>query len=205
MLDIFKLRKGAIFRLVYGCNHHCNFCHERDNILSLEFTMITLADIDRIRTWLFANQFDYVILSGGECSFHPHLSQIIAELQKDFYVIVISNGTNIDRHDLSRIGENITFYLSFHGLSEVYNSITHSNDFDSLVLKIRNLSQLGHIIILRCVLNAINIHQADEIVEFVMREFTSNVYLEFVLLEDLKHSHVKETSISLNEYLQVVL
>lgn len=38
-----------------------------------------------------------------------------------------------------------------------------------------------------------------------MREFAPNVYLEFVLLEDLKHLHVQQTSIPLNEYLGAVL
>ena len=204
MLDIFTTRRGAILKLVYGCNHHCNFCHERDNILSLEYTMITLEDLPRIRAWLIENQFDYVILSGGECSFHPHLSEIIAELQKDFFVVVISNGTNIDRHNFQELASNVTFYISFHGLSETYNTITHSSDFDALVTKIRTLAKLGRTIILRCVLNRLNIAESALILEFVMREFPANVYLEFVLLEDLKYAHVQETSIPLAEYLRVV-
>ena len=205
MIDIFSLKKWAIIKLVYGCNHHCSFCHERDNIFSLEFSLIQRDDLDTIRVWLIANWFDYVIISWWECSLHPRLVEIIQFFQKDFYVVVISNGSHIDKHNFQELWNNITFYFSFHGLNDIYNSITQSKDFDNVLKNIQKVSQLWHTIILRTVVNRENIHQMNTIYEFILKNFSENVYFEAVLLEDLRYEHVEKENIGYGIYLKMLL
>jgi tRNA A37 methylthiotransferase MiaB len=63
MLNIFSTKKGAIIKIVYGCNHRCYFCHERENIYSFNFKNILIEDLDVIYDWIKKNGFDYVIIS----------------------------------------------------------------------------------------------------------------------------------------------
>lgn len=205
MIDIFSLKKGAIIKLVYWCNHHCSFCHERDNIFSLSFSIIQLGDIEAIKIWLQANGFDYVIISGGECSLHPELVKVIEFFQKEFYVVVISNWSHIDKHDFSNLDKNITFYFSFHWLKDIYNRVTQSVDFDLVLGNIQKIALLWHTIILRTVVNQENLHQIIEIYEFVLNNFPENVYFESVLLEDLRYEHVNEQYISYDSFLRRLL
>ena len=201
MLNIFSLKKWVILKIVYGCNHKCSFCHERDNIFSFNFKNILLTDLDQIYKWILENHFDYVIISGWEPSLHPSFSKIIEFFQiHNIYVVVVSNWTHILKHDYKNIDKNkITFYISYHWLEEDYNEVTQSSDFKKVTENIQNLEKIFPEIILRYVVNNKNIRNFTEFNKFVFTEF-ENVFLEYVLLEDLKYSHVEDTIVTIQDY-----
>lgn len=191
---------------MYGCNHACTFCHERENIYSYNFRNISLDDLENIYIWLQKNGFDYVIISWGEPSLHPDFVDIILFFQsKWIYVVVVSNGSHIDTHDLQRIDrEKITFYISYHGQKEQYNTITQSSDFDRVSENIQLLSSMFPEVILRYVVNKKNIERFQSYSEYVFQRFPE-VFLEYVLVEDLRYAHVQDTFIPLEQFYNAVL
>ena len=158
-LNIFSLKKGAIIKIIYWCNHKCSFCHEKDNIASLDYRALKIEDLDEISAWVTENGFDYVILSGGEPTLHPKLVDFICYFQeRNIYVVVVNNGTHLHKHDFSKIDKNkITFYVSYHGQREYYNKITSSLDFETVTQNIRELANNFPEVILRCVVNKKNL------------------------------------------------
>lgn len=200
-LNIFSLKKGAIIKIIYWCNHKCSFCHERDNIASLDFRSLKLEDLDEIYTWLQENAFDYVILSGWEPTLHPKLVDCICYFQeKNIYVVIVNNGTHLHTHDFSRVDPSkVTFYVSYHGQKEDYNEITGSSDYEKVTQNIKELSLHFPEVILRYVVNTKNLASTSHFVDEAL-ELSPKVYLEFILPEDLKYEHVREVSISIKDY-----
>ncbi len=205
MLQVFSLKKWAIIKIVYGCNHKCYFCHERENIFSLNFKNILLSDLDDIYKWLFQEGFDYIIISWWEPTLHPDFIRIICYFQKkDIYVVIVNNGSHLHKHDFSNVDINkVTFYISYHGLRDEYNKITSSEDFDQVTANIEMISQRFPEVILRYVVNKKNTTTFHEYSDFVLHKFP-NVYLEYVLIEDLRYSHVQETFIPLSQFYKLV-
>ncbi|GAB0175092.1 MAG: hypothetical protein HHAS10_09710 [Candidatus Altimarinota bacterium] len=205
-LHIFSLKKGAIIKIIYGCNHKCSFCHEKDNIASLDFRSLKIENLQDIYTWIHSNGFDYIILSGGEPTLHPHLVDFIVFFQeKGIYVVVVNNGTHLHKHDFSKVNKDkITFYISYHGQKEYYNDITGSHDFDIVTKNIKMLAERFPEVILRCVLNYKNLESIEDFTLEAL-SLSPSVYLEFILPEDLKYEHVNKVSIPLKEYHVLVL
>lgn len=206
MLNIFSLKKWAILKIVYGCNHKCVFCHEKDNIYSFNFRNILLNDLENILLWIKKNNFDYVIISWWEPSLHPDFSKIIEFFQKNnIYVVIVTNGTNILKHNYKNIDRNkITFYISYHWLKDNYNEITKSNDFEKVTNNILKLQKIFPEIILRYVVNNKNEQYFDDFNFFVNKTF-KNIILEYVLVEDLKYNHVTNCIIKLKDFYKLVL
>lgn len=201
MLNIFSTQKGAIIKIAYGCNHKCYFCHERENIFSYDFRNILLNDLKDIYTWIIENGFDYVIISWWEPTLHPDLIDIIKFFQeKDIYVVIVNNGSHLHKHDFSRIDpKKITFYISYHGLEKEYNDITASSDFQRVTENIHSIRKMFPEVILRYVINNKNIDTFDNYTQYVLNKFPW-VYLEYVLVEDLRYKHVKETFIEIADF-----
>ena len=205
-LNIFSLKKGAIIKIIYWCNHKCSFCHEKDNIASLDYRALKIEDLDEISAWVTENGFDYVILSGGEPTLHPKLVDFICYFQeRNIYVVVVNNGTHLHKHDFSKIDKNkITFYVSYHGQREYYNKITSSLDFETVTQNIRELANNFPEVILRCVVNKKNLSTLKSFTEESLN-LSPTVSLEFILPEDLKYEHVSEVTISIKDYHLLVL
>lgn len=205
-LHIFSLKKGAIIKIIYWCNHKCSFCHERDNIASLDYRSLNTHDLDEIYWWITVNGFDYVILSGWEPTLHPRLVEFILFFQaRGIYVVVVNNWTNLHRHDFSKVDKNkITFYVSYHWQKEYYNEITKSHDHDIVTENIKKLAQDFPEVILRCVLNKKNLESIESFTAETLN-LNSSIYLEFILPEDLKYEHVSEVTITLREYHTFIL
>lgn len=191
---------------MYGCNHECHFCHERENIFSLDFRSLTLHDLEEIHSWIEKNGFDYVVISGGEPTLHPQLVEIILYFQqKNIYVVVVNNASHLHKHDLSQIDRHkITWYVSYHGLEEQYNTITQSKDYKQVTDNIIKLSETFPEVIVRHVVNSINIETIQQFTQFSLN-LSPKIYVEFVLLEDLRFSHVKNTFIPLKMFYSKVL
>lgn len=205
-LKVFSLQKWAIIRIVYWCNHECHFCHERENIFSLDYRSLTLGDLENIYIWLIANDFDYVVISWGEPTLHPQFVDIILYFQqKNIYVVVVNNASYLHKHDLSQIdGHKITWYVSYHGLENQYNIITQSTDYQQVTDNIIKLSETFQEVIVRHVVNSMNIETIQQFTQFSL-SLSPKIYVEFVLLEDLRFSHVKNTCIPLKEFYIKVL
>ncbi len=205
MLNIFSTKKWAIIKIVYGCNHRCYFCHERENIYSYNFKNIHLSDLDTIYEWIRENEFDYIIISWGEPTLHPDLVKIILYFQeRDIHIVMVNNGSRLHTHDFSKVDPNkMTFYISYHGLEEEYNDITESTDFQQVSENISLISKQFPEVILRYVVNKKNTQTFHEYTRYVFENFP-DVYLEYVLVEDLRYSHVQETYIPLTEFYKLV-
>ena len=205
-IQVFSLKKGAIIRIVYWCNHECHFCHERENIFSLDYRSISLWDLDAIYAWIEENNFDYVVISWGEPTLHPQFVDIILYFQsKNIYVVVVNNASYLHKHDLSQINKDkITWYVSYHGLEREYNAITQSTDFKKVTENILQLSSMFPEVILRHVVNSINEKTIEEFTKFCLN-LSPSIYIEFVLLEDLRYQHVKHTFIPLKDFYIKVL
>lgn len=205
-LRVFSLKKWAIIRIVYGCNHECGFCHERDNIFSFDFRSIQLSDLEGIYLWIMEHWFDYVIISGWEPSLHPDFVSIIEFFQqRDIYVVVVNNGTWLDKHNYDWVDKNkITWYISYHWLEESYNQITGSNDWSKVTDNIARMSEIFDEVILRCVVNSINITTIPTYREFIKTRLPW-VYSEFVLLEDFRFAHIQKVAVPIWDFYKAVL
>jgi sulfatase maturation enzyme AslB (radical SAM superfamily) len=117
--------------------------------------------------------------------------------------VIVNNGSLLHKHDFSLVDTSkITFYISYHGLQKEYNNITSSEDFHQVTENIRMISKTFPEVILRYVVNNKNINLFHEYSDFVLQEFP-RVYLEYVLVEDLRYSHVQETFIPLPQFYQL--
>ena len=206
MLNVFSLKKGAILKIVYWCNHKCFFCHEKDNIYSFNFRNILLEDLPKIYEWIQRNHFDYIVISWWEPTLHPQFIDIIDFFQKKWiYIVLVTNGSRLHTIDFSLIdNKKLSIYVSFHWLKEEYNSITQSVDFDLVTNNIKEIHKLCPEIIIRYVVNKYNIDVLEEFIEFAFSQL-GNIMLELVLVEDLLSSDVEHTAVPLKEFYKKIL
>ncbi|MDH4129763.1 MAG: 7-carboxy-7-deazaguanine synthase QueE [Spirochaetota bacterium] len=83
--------RAAIFIRFSGCNLSCSFCDEPNHKKTGEkYTLNQL--LDKIKEF---DNCQFIVLTGGEPSIQPHLTDLVNALQeKHYFVCIETNGTN---------------------------------------------------------------------------------------------------------------
>lgn len=133
--------KTACILWFAGCNMRCLYCYNPDIVLGkgkLSFQEV----LNFLKTRV--NLLDGVVLSGGECTLHKNIIDLILEIKKlGFLVKIDTNGTTPKTLD-GLIKEKLIDYvaLDFKAPTNKFESITKSNlyseFFCSLKLLINN-------------------------------------------------------------------
>lgn len=120
--------KTACILWFAGCNMKCVYCYNPDIVFGKGKISISevLNFLNRRKSLL-----DGVVLSGGECTSHKNIRQLLQEIKKlGFLVKIDTNGSNPEKL-INLINENLVDYvaLDFKSTKEKFNEITKSNLF----------------------------------------------------------------------------
>ena len=125
---------GKIAAVIYlgGCNMRCFYCHNNPILCptsnQLEFTPI----LDELREQ--TGFLDAVVITGGEPTLHPHLTQIIAQIKAlGFLIKLDTNGTNPQLlRDLTENGHVDYVAMDIKAPLDRYNEICGITNTESI-------------------------------------------------------------------------
>lgn len=163
------------FELTDRCNLNCMHCGSKctsNNNTYLDYSIIdkTLQSVART----YNPQNIMICITGGEPLLHPEVFRVVNRAKElEFAVGITSNGTLISEDNAKKlaIAGLDTIAISLDGIGEVHNQFRCSAAaFDAAVAGIRALKKAGIEPQVLTVVHKNNIHQLDEIYEFLQQE-----------------------------------
>ncbi len=130
--------KTACILWFAGCNMRCLYCYNPDIVLGkgkLSFSEALHFLKKRV------NLLDGVVISGGECTLHKNIIELLVEIKKIGLLIKIdTNGTNPDMIEFL-LKEKLFDYLAldFKAPAVKFKSITNSNLYSSFISSLKLL------------------------------------------------------------------
>ena len=194
----FRLRRLVIY-VTYRCNARCFICQLwKTNSTTALRNEITLAQLDNILSDSLFSRIDHININGGETTLRDDLTDMVDVMIKKLprlkHISMSSNGLDPDRvvpavtaiselckeHDVM-----YSLSISFHGIETMLEKVYGiKNAFEREKKTFKGIKQLlinnGHSLSLNCVLNNVNISQAEELYDWSKKE---NLPLGFVLGE----------------------
>lgn len=153
------------------CNLRCIHCyhphHRNDGAIALSDWIKILDEYEALRKRMGFKPL--LILCGGEPLLSPILTPLITRarsLDKDYRIMVLTNGTLVDRFDFGRLPPlgTLSFQVSLDGArSESHDQVRGKGSFDKSEKGVRRLIELGYPVTLQCVLSKRN---AEDIADF---------------------------------------
>lgn len=175
-----KLRKKPKLRYLFleltdRCNLNCKHCGSRctgNNDTYLEFDIIEKT-LERVAMKYNPSEI-MICITGGEPFLHPDIYKIIyLSRSLGFSVGITSNGTLIGEKQaklLKQAGLN-TITISIDGIGDVHNAFRCSAyAFDNAIIGCKNLKKAGIEPQALTVVHKNNLHQLEEIFEFLSQE-----------------------------------
>lgn len=157
--------------LTYACNNACPHCYNESDRLTMP--SLSLDDWQRVLDKLGAIGVPHIILTGGEPTLHPHLSEIIWYAdQLGLIVGMNTNGRKLAQRDfaeaLSYAGLNHVQITLESWYQEVHDTMVNApGAFHQTVAGIKNAVACGVHTITNTTLTRQNQHHALETVDFV--------------------------------------
>ena len=130
--------KTACILWFAGCNMRCGYCYNPDIVLGKGKQTFEQA-LTFLKTRV--NLLDGVVLSGGECTLHKNIIQLIVEIKKMGLLVKIdTNGTRPKVIDYL-LREKLLDYvaLDFKAPSDKFKSITESDLYSSFISTLKLL------------------------------------------------------------------
>ncbi|MBL7935626.1 MAG: anaerobic ribonucleoside-triphosphate reductase activating protein, partial [Bacteroidia bacterium] len=130
--------KTACILWFAGCNMRCLYCYNPDIVLGKGKLSFQEA-LKFLKTRI--NLLDGVVLSGGECTLHKNIINLIIEIKKMGLLIKVdTNGTNPDMIEFL-LKEKLIDYvaLDFKAPIDKFKSITNSDLYSSFISSLKLL------------------------------------------------------------------
>ena len=115
------------------CNQDCEFCYNTGSNGDLGF--------DAFKEWI-TNDISVVEIGGGEPMLHPRLPDFIEYCtERKKKVNIVTNGSLLNSRlfDIEN-KDSVEFLVSLHGVGDVHNEITGTNNYDAIL---QNIQELG--------------------------------------------------------------
>jgi len=205
--------KTACILWFAGCNMRCLYCYNPDIVLGKGKLSFQDA-LKFLKTRV--NLLDGVVLSGGECTLHKNIINLIIEIKKIGLLIKVdTNGTNPDMIEFL-LKEKLIDYvaLDFKAPIDKFKSITNSDLYSSFISSLKLLISSAIPFEVRTTLHSSLLVQNDiqhmiDVLEkvnykgvYYIQNFVNNTKT-LAELENSKHHAINLTS--LNTKLSVVL
>lgn len=128
-------------RVSYGCNNRCLFCLDHESQKDVKNKFLPLNDLKDKMLKARINNFDKLILSGGEPTIHPEINEIASKAKELGFkrIQIITNGRMLSYksflNDLVNSGVN-EITLSVHGIdAKTYDKLTNTQNALAQVFK----------------------------------------------------------------------
>jgi pyruvate formate lyase activating enzyme len=205
--------KTACILWFAGCNMRCLYCYNPDIVLGKGKLSFQEA-LKFLKTRI--NLLDGVVLSGGECTLHKNIINLIVEIKKMGLLIKVdTNGTNPDMIEFL-LKEKLIDYvaLDFKAPIDKFKSITNSDLYSGFISSLKLLISSAIPFEVRTTLHSSLLVQNDiqkmiDVLEkfdykgaYYIQNFVNNTKT-LTELENSKHNAINLTS--LNTKLSVVL
>jgi len=159
-------------QVIRTCNQECRFCSN-----PATSKIISLSDAKKYIDRYIKKGYEGVLLTGGEPTLHPNLTEIIHyAYEKGIHCRIITNGQKIA--DIKYLG-----LLVNNGLNHLIVSIySHQNKIQSFLTKnkvslcnikkaLRNAEKLKITVDIATVINKYNANHLDKIVEWLVQDY----------------------------------
>ena len=205
--------KTACILWFAGCNMRCLYCYNPDIVLGKGKLSFQDA-LKFLKTRV--NLLDGVVLSGGECTLHKYIINLIIEIKKMGLLIKVdTNGTNPDMIEFL-LKEKLIDYvaLDFKAPTDKFKSITNSDLYSSFISSLKLLIGSAIPFEVRTTLHSSLLVQNDiqkmiDVLEkndykgsYYIQKFMNDTYT-LSKIENSKHNAINISS--LNTKLSVVL
>jgi len=172
--------KTACILWFAGCNMRCLYCYNPDIVLGKG--KLTFQDV-----FTFVEKrkklLDGVVLSGGECTLHPHIDWLMKELKNRGLKVKID--TNGSRPTVLNklLSENLIDYvaLDFKALKNNYYDITKSTLFNKFKASLNLLNQSSISFEVRTTIHAdlLNMEDIQQMIKFLeSQHYRGKYYLQ---------------------------
>ncbi|MGD8457923.1 MAG: radical SAM protein [Anaerolineales bacterium] len=167
--------------LTYGCNNQCPHCY--NEIDRFHMPSLPLIDWYKVLDKVAELGIPHIILTGGEATLHPNLSEIIKYAdQLGMIVGMNSNGRHVAHEpymlELAKSGLNHIQITLGSCYPQVHNLVMGVDSFSQTVRGIENALNSGIHVITNTTLMQLNVDHAEEIVDFLfdkgIRTFAMN-------------------------------
>jgi len=159
-------------QIIRKCNQRCLFCSNPDNNKLLSFKIGKKYITDFIK-----NNYEGVILTGGEPTLHPELADyIIFSKDKEIEPRIITNGQKTaDIEYLKSLKDKglSILHLSLHSINpKVQNFLSQNQDsFKNLIRTLYNARKLKLNVNINCVINKLNAVELDKFILFIIKKY----------------------------------
>jgi pyruvate formate lyase activating enzyme len=205
--------KTACILWFAGCNMRCLYCYNPDIVLGKGKLSFQDA-LKFLKTRV--NLLDGVVLSGGECTLHKNIINLIIEIKKIGLLIKVdTNGTNPDMIEFL-LKEKLIDYvaLDFKAPTNKFESITNSNLYSKFICSLKLLINSNVPFEVRTTLHSSLLLQNDiqKMIDVLEKyDYKGSYYIQKFMndtdtlskIENSKHNTINITS--LNTKLFVVL
>ncbi|WP_406164629.1 radical SAM protein [Streptomyces sp. NBC_00996] len=178
-----------------SCNLSCSYCHNEGQFGRSEFMSTSV--VAELAIWLQENSIrvDNLILSGGEPSLHPQLTEIVEMLSGTAKKIsMVSNGTRLNPAVIDRLAGSGMSYIKF-GIDAV-DALSTKGPLDRVTRTARqevlanavyaaNVMPGSH---LNTVVSAFNYHRIRKVIEWCDRHSMGVKFLELIEVRPEVHA-----------------
>jgi radical SAM protein with 4Fe4S-binding SPASM domain len=159
--------------LTYGCNNQCPHCY--NEIDRFPMPSLTLKDWYKVLDKVADLGIPHVILTGGEATLHPDLSEIIQYADELGMIVGMnSNGRHVAyepyMQELAASGLNHIQITLGSCYPDVHNLVMGTNSFSQTIKGIESALKSGIHVITNTTLMRSNMDHAEEIIEFLFEK-----------------------------------
>lgn len=174
--------KGT-FELTPECTLDCRMCYVHSSKGQYRGRVLSGEEWIRIIDSAVDAGMLYSTVTGGECFLHPEFRQIYEHLKsRGVYVIILSNGTLIDRETAEWLSKLPPRYIrvSVYGSNgDVYEKVTGSaSAFDRVDRALDLLREYGIITDISVTVSRYNYEDAENIIRYARSKTDGNINLE---------------------------
>ncbi len=213
--ELYSLKKWLTLRTTNYCNHNCLFCTQKEYLYNPEFNFLKFETqtLEEIYMIVKNNGYDFILISWGEATLNKDILSLIQYFQeKNIYVILMTNGSNIHKIGIDTIKRaDTTIYVSYHGFQDTYTELINKRgyteinqdkptEFEIVTENIQKLQSLDFNVILKVVINKYNISSLELFVEYIFHRFGDSIGVEITLMEYLVHPEVRKLSANISEF-----
>lgn len=163
--------ESVVLEVTQSCNNNCAHCYnywrKSDRQRSVQGELSGSEYCDLVRKILLEVPLKQVALSGGEPLLRADLPEIAFDISMmGLGVVVITNGTLLDRSRLKRFPAGCAFEVTlFSADAGIHDQMAGRIVFNKLINNLSRIETYGHAFILTCVITRLNAHDVTRTIK----------------------------------------